>query len=259
MKLVVPYQTPFLAREAGGSDGRRLCRHRLLVDARGQYPLAKLFVEAFDKKYGYKPEWGAENAYMDSRSGPRPRRPAASIRPMSSSRTRPAASHFIDGRRSLLPQGRYQLVRPVIIVKGKTAKDMKNKEETLRGCRNRACRGLMQKPDAFGCNLGGLHMSISPTLQTCERSSAEALAEASKSSPTFLPPVQTPIISSSRRVASMGELIEGIWHRSGVDAALSQRSPPSGLRPYSVIGLLRTEVVLVERACSKQNAIGTSR
>ena len=23
-----------------------------------------MFVEAFEKKYGYKPEWGAENAYM---------------------------------------------------------------------------------------------------------------------------------------------------------------------------------------------------
>ena len=29
-----------------------------------KYPLAKMFVEAFDKKYSYKPEWGAENAYM---------------------------------------------------------------------------------------------------------------------------------------------------------------------------------------------------
>ena len=24
-----------------------------------------MFVEAFEKKYGYKPEWGAENAYME--------------------------------------------------------------------------------------------------------------------------------------------------------------------------------------------------
>ena len=27
-------------------------------------PLAKMFNEAFEKKYGYKPEWGAENAYI---------------------------------------------------------------------------------------------------------------------------------------------------------------------------------------------------
>ena len=36
-KLVIPYQVPFLAREVGAqTDGRRLCRHRFLVDAGGQ-------------------------------------------------------------------------------------------------------------------------------------------------------------------------------------------------------------------------------
>src|SRR3954465_15230427 len=65
MKLVVPYQIPFLAREVGGG---------LLADVyastgfwwtlQDKYPLAKMFVEAFDKKFGYKPEWGANNAYM---------------------------------------------------------------------------------------------------------------------------------------------------------------------------------------------------
>ena len=29
-----------------------------------KYPLAKMFVETFNKKYGYRPEWGAENTYM---------------------------------------------------------------------------------------------------------------------------------------------------------------------------------------------------
>ena len=32
-----------------------------------KYPLAKMFIEAFEKKYGYKPEWGANNAYISSR------------------------------------------------------------------------------------------------------------------------------------------------------------------------------------------------
>ena len=37
MKLVVPYQIPFLAREIGGGlMAGRLCRDRLLVDDRGQ-------------------------------------------------------------------------------------------------------------------------------------------------------------------------------------------------------------------------------
>ena len=66
MKLVIPYQIPFLAREVGPE---------IMADVyaatdfwwtmEDKYPLAKMFVEEFDKKYGYKPEWGAENGYME--------------------------------------------------------------------------------------------------------------------------------------------------------------------------------------------------
>jgi len=57
MKLVIPYQTPFLAREVGGN---LLAGVYAATDfwwtLEDKYPLAKKFVEAFDKKYGYKPE-----------------------------------------------------------------------------------------------------------------------------------------------------------------------------------------------------------
>jgi len=45
-------------------------------------------------------------------------------------------------------------VRPVIIVKGKAPKDMKNKEDYYDIVEIVPGVGLMQKPDAFGCNLG---------------------------------------------------------------------------------------------------------
>src|SRR3954469_25817142 len=65
MKLVVPYQIPFLAREVGGG---LLTGVYAATDfwwtLQDQYPLAKMFVETFEKKFGYKPEWGANNAYM---------------------------------------------------------------------------------------------------------------------------------------------------------------------------------------------------
>ena len=47
-----------------------------------------------------------------------------------------------------------QCVRPVIIVKGKQQKDMKNKEDWYDVVEIVPGEGLMQKPDAFGCNLG---------------------------------------------------------------------------------------------------------
>jgi branched-chain amino acid transport system substrate-binding protein len=48
----------------------------------------------------------------------------------------------------------HQLVRPVIIVKGKSSKDMKNKEDYYDVVEIVPGAGLMQKPDAFGCSLG---------------------------------------------------------------------------------------------------------
>src|SRR5476651_1563025 len=64
-KLVVPYQVPFLAREVGGDlMGGVLASTSYWWTLQDKFPLAKQFVEAFDKKYGYKPEWGANNSYM---------------------------------------------------------------------------------------------------------------------------------------------------------------------------------------------------
>jgi hypothetical protein len=48
----------------------------------------------------------------------------------------------------------HQLVRPVIIVKGKDPKDMKNKEDYWEVTEVVPGDTVMQKPDAFGCNLG---------------------------------------------------------------------------------------------------------
>jgi branched-chain amino acid transport system substrate-binding protein len=48
----------------------------------------------------------------------------------------------------------HQLVRPVIIVKGKAPKEMKNKEDFWEVTEVVPGLPLMQKPDAFGCNLG---------------------------------------------------------------------------------------------------------
>src|ERR1043165_884757 len=66
MKLVVPYQTPFLAREAGGGLMAGVyAATDFWWTLEDKYPLAKTFVQEFEKKYGYKPEWGANNAYME--------------------------------------------------------------------------------------------------------------------------------------------------------------------------------------------------
>ncbi len=64
MKLVVPYQVPFIARETGGLMQGVYAATDYWWTIEDKFPLAKMFNEAFEKKYGYKPEWGAENAYV---------------------------------------------------------------------------------------------------------------------------------------------------------------------------------------------------
>ena len=120
-----------------------------------KYPLAKIFVEEFDKKYGYKPEWGANNAYMEFALWAEAVENAGSFYPPD------IIKSYEAGRKIQSTVGEvyfrkedHQLVRPVIIVKGKASKDMKNKEDYYDVVEIVPGAGLMQNPDAFGCRLG---------------------------------------------------------------------------------------------------------
>src|SRR5665213_2730040 len=156
MKLVVPYQTPFLAREAGDDLMSGVyAATDFWWTLEDKYPLAKMFVEAFDKKYGYKPEWGANNAYMEFALWAEAVENAGTFYPPD------VIKSYEAGRKIQSTVGEvyfrkedHQLVRPVIIVKGKSPKEMKNKEDYYDIVEIVPGAGLMQKPDAFGCKLG---------------------------------------------------------------------------------------------------------
>jgi branched-chain amino acid transport system substrate-binding protein len=156
MKLVVPYQVPFIAPELGGGLMSGVyAATDFWWTMQDKYPLAKMFVEAFEKKYGYKPEWGANNAYMQFAMWAEAVENAGSFYPPD------VIKSYEAGRKLQSTVGEvyfrkedHQLVRPVVIVKGKEAKDMKNKEDFYDIVEIIPGEGLMQKPDAFGCNLG---------------------------------------------------------------------------------------------------------
>jgi ABC-type branched-subunit amino acid transport system substrate-binding protein len=156
MKLAVPYQIPFLAPEVGGN---------LLADVyaatdfwwtlEDKYPLAKMFVETFEKRWGYKPEWGANNAYMSFAFWADAVENAGTFYPPD------VIKSFEAGRRLQSTVGEvyfrkedHQLVRPVVIVQGKKASEMKGKEDFWNVVEVLPGAPLMQKPDAFGCHLG---------------------------------------------------------------------------------------------------------
>jgi len=50
----------------------------------------------------------------------------------------------------------HQLIRPVIILRGKKKADMKNKDDYYDVLEVVPGAGVMQKPDAFGCKLGSV-------------------------------------------------------------------------------------------------------
>jgi branched-chain amino acid transport system substrate-binding protein len=156
MKLVIPYQIPFLAREVGPETTEGVfAATDFWWTLEDKYPLAKMFVEAFDKKFGYKPEWGAENAYMEFALWAEAVEHAGTFYPpdVIKSYESPRKLNSVVGEVQWRPQD-HQLIRPVIIVKGKAPKDMKNKEDYWEVVEVVPGAGLMQKPDAFGCKLG---------------------------------------------------------------------------------------------------------
>jgi branched-chain amino acid transport system substrate-binding protein len=155
MKLVVPYQVPFLARETGGLMQGVYAATDYWWTIEDKYPLAKMFNAEFRKKYGYEPEWGAENAYISFAHWARMVETAGSFYPPDIIKTYEKGETIpsLVGDVPYRPQD-HQCVRPVIIVKGQQQKDMKGKEDFYDVVEIVKPDNLMQKPDEFGCKLG---------------------------------------------------------------------------------------------------------
>ena len=156
MKLVIPYQTPFLAKEVGPEIMQGvLASTDFWWTLEDKYPLAKMFVEAFDKKYGYKPDWSAENGYSQFAIWARMVEEAGSFYPPDVIKAYEKGDTFqsLVGDVHFRPED-HQLVRPVIIVQGKKPGDMKGPEDWWEVTEIVPGGPLMQAPDAFGCKLG---------------------------------------------------------------------------------------------------------
>lgn len=156
MTLVIPYQIPFLAKEAGVDiTAGVFAATDFWWTMEDKYPLAKMFVEAFHKKYGYHPEWGAENGYSSFAQWARMVTEANSFYPpdvikqYEKGETIPSLVGDVHYR----PQD-HQLVRPVVIVRGKAKKDMKNPEDFWEVLEIVPGEKVIQPADAFGCKLG---------------------------------------------------------------------------------------------------------
>ena len=156
MKLVIPYQIPFLAKEVGAEITQGVyAATDFWWTLEDQFPLAKMFVAKFQAKYGYRPEWGAENAYMSFALWADGVERAGTFYPPAVIKTLEAGNHNNSVVGDVYFRAAdHQLVRPVVIVRGKAPGDMKNPEDYWEVTEVVPGAPLMQAPDAFGCKLG---------------------------------------------------------------------------------------------------------
>ena len=156
MTLVVPYNTPFLAKEVGADSMAGVyAATNYWWTLEDKYPLAKMFNDAFRAKNKYDPEWGAATGYMQIAMWADAVERAKSFYPPDVIKAYEAGQHMqsLLGEVWFRPED-HQCVRPVVITRGKKQADMKGPDDFYDVVEVVPGEGLMQKPDAFGCKLG---------------------------------------------------------------------------------------------------------
>ena len=152
MKYVVPNISQFQAKEItpqvmGGAYGTQA----FWWTEEDTYPLAKFFVDAFQKKNNYKPDWGASEVYVQlmvwadavTRAGSF--YPIDVIKALESGQKVPSIYGDVYYR-----AGDHQLVRPVPVMVGKKPSEMKSPDDYFRIVDlvpgNRCCRRSTRPP-----------------------------------------------------------------------------------------------------------------
>lgn len=153
MKLAVPYQVPFLARETGGLM-QGLCRHRVLVDDGGPVSAGQDVQRGLQRQVRLHAGVGRREFLHQHRALGAHGRGSRHLLSAGRHQDLGEGNHpSLVGDVHYRPED-HQCVRPVMIVKGKMEADMKNKEDFYDIVEIVPGEGLMHKPDAFGCNLG---------------------------------------------------------------------------------------------------------
>lgn len=156
MTLVIAYQIPFLAKEVGPEITQGVLTATDWWWTLGdKYPLSKMFVEDFKKKYNYTPDWTAEAGFMQIACWARMVSEAGTFNPVQVIKQYEKGEKFdsLLGEVWFRPQD-HQLVRPVIVQVGKKPSEMKSPDDYWETIDIAPGEGLMQAPDAFGCKLG---------------------------------------------------------------------------------------------------------
>jgi ABC-type branched-subunit amino acid transport system substrate-binding protein len=154
--LVVPYNVPFLSRDVGPELMQGVyVASDFWWSVEDRFPIAKAFVAAFEKKYGYKPEWSANAGYAQLAMWAEMVEQAKTFSPPSVIKAYESGGTIHSSVGDVhFRAADHQLVRPVIVMRGKKVANMKSKDDYFDVLEVVPGEGLMQAPDAFGCKLG---------------------------------------------------------------------------------------------------------
>ncbi|MGA8079161.1 MAG: ABC transporter substrate-binding protein, partial [Xanthobacteraceae bacterium] len=158
MKYVVPNISQFQAKELGAKVmGGTYGTQAWWWTEEDKYPLAKLFVEEFEKKNNYKPRWGASEIYVQmlvwadavTRAGSF--YPADVIKALESG----TKVNSIYGE-VYYRAGDHQLVRPVPVMVGKKPDQMKGPEDFFNVLELVPGETVLPPLDQTGCKMPGI-------------------------------------------------------------------------------------------------------
>jgi ABC-type branched-subunit amino acid transport system substrate-binding protein len=154
--LVVPYNTPFLAKEVGAETMQgAIAATDYWWTLEDRYPLAKMFNDAFRAKYKTNPEWSANLAYLQIAMWADALERAKTFYPPDVIKAYEAGAKVQSTVGEVYFRAAdHQLVRPVIVQRGKKPADMRGPDDFYDVIEVVPGLGLMQAPDAFGCKMG---------------------------------------------------------------------------------------------------------
>jgi branched-chain amino acid transport system substrate-binding protein len=156
MKLVVPNISPFQAKELGADLMQGVYGTMdFWWTLEDRYPMAKFFVESFEKRYQRKPRWCAHIAYMQMMIWAAAVEKAKSFYPIDVIKTL-ERSKWTDTTLGTVHYDAetHQLVRPVPVVVGKKPSEMRNAEDYYRIAGLVPGKDTMAPAGFFGCKLG---------------------------------------------------------------------------------------------------------
>lgn len=156
MTMVIPYYTPFLAQEVGAEIMQDIyCVTDFAWQQQEQNELAKSFVEQFSKKFGYKPEWGAEACYLQTAMYAEACERAGTFRPEEVIKAYEAEQELDTMLGKVHMQAsNHQLVHDVPIIRGKKPGDMASSEDYFDVVGVTPGADVMRSEEEAACTLG---------------------------------------------------------------------------------------------------------